>query len=66
MLNANNLSIHRADTPICPTNNSSTCQLVNLSTHQLVNSSTHNYFAKLYFLFHRAFGKSHIIVKKSK
>ena len=39
---------------------------INLSTHQLVNSSTHNYFAKLNFLFHRAFGKSHIIVKKSK
>lgn len=31
-----------------------------------INSSTHNYFAKLNFLFHRAFGKSHIIVKKSK
>ena len=58
MLNANNLSIHRADTQICPTNNSSTCQLV--------NSSTHNYFAKLNFLFDRVFGKNHIIVKKSK
>ena len=49
-----------------PTINLSTHQLINLSTHQLVNSSTYNYFAKLNFLFHRAFGKSHIIVKKSK